>query len=165
MRRGISSTEVIVCTAIFALALLPIINMITSGTRPAAYNEYHLIAQSVSTYLVERVCETIHSRGFAELETFAVGDKVNIQETKTYKTSTEGSGLAGGSGNVFSSPQVFLTNLSVSGASLVQISVVMTWTLPGDKHTYSFSLERLISRPDAALTADYVPRQEKGGGS
>jgi hypothetical protein len=165
MRRGTSATEVIVGTAILALALVPVISMISTGTRPAAYNEYHYIAQSAATCLVDRVSELVLSKGFAEIETMAVGEKTNLQDTRTYKIDAEELKryLAG---NVFlQEPKVYLTNVSEHSASLVQISVALSWTLPGDKHTFGFVLERLLSRPDTSLSSDYTPRQAPGGAS
>jgi hypothetical protein len=161
LRRAFSSTEVIVCTAILALALVPIITMIAGGTRPTAFNEYHLIAQSVATHLADRATEVILSRGFAELESMAAGEKVNLQDTRTYKIPPETSADRLLEGSYFLPPEVHLTNLSEAGATLAALSVVVTWTLPGGTSRHSFRLERLLSRPDASLTSDYLPRQEK----
>lgn len=164
-RLAFSSTEIIVGAAIFAIALVPIIQMITSGTKPTAFNEYHLVAQSASTHLVDRVTELILSKGFAELESMAAGQKTNILETRSYNRPTELGLDKATEGTFFQQPEVFLTNLSDSGASLVQVTVVLSWTLPGDptNKKWSFTMERLVSRPDTALMADYAPRQEKGG--
>jgi hypothetical protein len=159
MRRGFSSTEVIVCTGILALAMIPVLTMIGGGTRPAAYNEYHMMAQAVSAQLIDRVSEQVAIKGFSEMEKMGIGDRIDINDTR-YRIPADNAGVKlTGDGN-FLPPQIFLTNLEAGGA-LYQISIVCSWNVPGDPHKFSFTFERLVCRPEASLLADYLPRQER----
>lgn len=159
-RRGFSTTEVLVGTAIFAVALIPIIGLIAGGTRPTAFNEYHIAAQSAAAQACDRLHDAIVSRGFAELETMPAGDRVAIGDTKNYQLKPEDLKAEGGFVSV---PELFLTNLGEPRASLVQISAVVKWSVPNDPTPHTFTLQRLVTRPDAAMISDYQPSQKPGG--
>ena len=162
-RRGFSTTEVLVGTAIFAVALIPIIGLIAGGTKPTAFNEYHIAAQSIAAQYADRLQDVILSRGFLELEKLPVGDKVALNETKTYKLPADPDANKGAEAGFVSLPEMYLTNLGEPGAGLVQISAVVNWQVPGDVVKHTFTLQRLVARPDAALISDYVPSQKAGG--
>lgn len=162
-RRGFSSTEVLVGTAIFAVALIPIITLIAGGTRPTAFNEYHIAAQSLASQHADRLHDIIITRGFMELEKMPVGDRVAVSDTKTYKLPADDAAAKAAKDTFVSLPELYLTNLGEPGAGLVQISAVVSWHVPGDAVKHTFALQRLIGRPEAGLISDYRPQKTPGG--
>lgn len=162
-RRGFSSTEVLVGTAIFAVALIPIITLIVGGTKPTAFNEYHVAAQSLASQHADRLHDVIISRGFMELEKMPAGDRVAVADTRSYKLPADDAAAKIAEAGFVSLPELFLTNLGEPGAGLVQISAVVTWQVPGDTVKHTFTLQRMFARPDAGLISDYQPRQKPGG--
>lgn len=159
-RRGFSTTEVLVGTAIFAVALIPIIALIAGGTKPTAFNEYHIAAQSAAAQACDRLQDAITSRGFLEIEKMPAGDRVALSETQTYKLPPEDLKAEGGFVGV---PELFITNLGEPHGGLVRLSAVVKWSVPNDPQAHTFTLERLIARPDVAMISDYVPQQKPGG--
>lgn len=163
-RRGFSTTEVLVGTAIFAVALIPVITLIAGGTKPTAFNEYHIAAQSQAAQYADRLVDLVISRGFVELEKMPVGERVAVNDTKTYKLATDDAAAKAAEGSFVSIPEMYLTNLGEPNAGLVQISAVVTWQVPGaDATKHTFTLQRLLARPDSGLVHDYVPAQKGGG--
>lgn len=163
-RRGFSATEVIIATSILALAMVPMITMLSGGAKPTAMSEYHLVAQTVAAHLIDRVIEKVQSVGFTEMERIPTGQEVALAQTQTYVLPTEAALGAVFEGHSFMSTEVFLTNLSEQTASLVQVKVIVSWTLPGSPKPSQFVMKRLLCRPELGLTADYVPRQEPARG-
>ena len=164
MRRGFSSTEVLVATGIFAVALIPVITLIGGGAKPTAFTEYHQAAQAAATQAADRVQDLILSRGFAELEKMPVGEKIAAAETKLYKLPPDDEATKTAEGGWVNAPEVSITSLG-DGAALVQISAVVNWSVPGDATKHAFTLSRLLSRPEIGLVSDYQPRQVPGGAS
>ena len=162
-RRGFSTTEVLVGTAIFAVALVPVITLIAGGTKPTAFNEYHIAAQSQAAQYADRLVDLVLSRGFMELEKMPVGEKVAVNDTKTYKMTADEAATKAAEGSFVSIPDLYLTNLGEPNAGLVQISAVVAWQVPGDAAKHTFTLQRLLARPDAGLVHDYLPVQKSGG--
>jgi hypothetical protein len=163
MRRGFSATEVLVAAGIFAVALVPIITLIAGAAKPTAFNEYHIAAQAQAAQAADRMQDLLISRGFGELERMPLNEKVGMLETQTYKLPTDDPALQPAEGGVVGAPEIFLTNLSPNRASLIQISVIVNWTIPTENAKHSFTLMRLMSRPDMGLISDYQPKQVPGG--
>jgi hypothetical protein len=163
MRRGFSSTEVLVGIAIFATAMIPIITLIAGGTRPTAFNEYHVLAHAVATESADRLIERILTRGFQELEKMGIGDKVDVEETQTYKAPAVPDDSTNKKQEFVGAPAVHITNLAEPSGSLIRISVTVPFTIPGDNHKHSYTLERLFCRPDVGLMGDYELTQIGGG--
>lgn len=165
-RRGFSSTEVLVGTAIFAVALIPIITLIAGNTRPTAFNEYHIAAQSIATQYADRLEDVLISRGFGELEKMPAGDRIAVSDTKTYKLPADEAAQKAAEAGFVSLPELYLTNLSGPNeppGSLVQISAVVNWQVPVDQTKHTFTLQRMLCRPETGLINDYVPEQKPGG--
>lgn len=52
-RRGLSAIEVVISIVILAFAVLPVLNMMTSGRKTAALTEYHVLAQLRARRILE----------------------------------------------------------------------------------------------------------------
>lgn len=163
MRRGFSSTEVLVAIAIFAVAMIPIITLIAGGTRPTAFNEYHVAAHAVATQVADRMVERILSRGFLEFEKMGIGEKVDSEDTQLYKLPIDDEGKKAFEGGFVGLPVVTLHNLAEPSGSLIRISVTVPFSIPNDSQKRSFTMERLLCRPEVGLMGDYAPRPLKGG--
>lgn len=162
MRRGFSSTEVLVGIAIFATALIPIITLIAGGTRPTAFNEYHVAAQSLASQAADRVVDRILTRGFADLEKVGIGESVSAEDTG-YKLPVDPAAEKAAATGFVGVASVKLTNLAEPSGSLIRISATVPFTIPGDATKHSFTIERLLCRPEMGMMGDYVARQVGGG--
>ncbi|MBI2943352.1 MAG: prepilin-type N-terminal cleavage/methylation domain-containing protein [Candidatus Wallbacteria bacterium] len=152
MRRAFTAVEVLVSVAILAIALVPVLSMLTSGTKESAYGEYHMIAQTRA----ETIMQLLACRDWQAWENLPKGVASPVPEALTtlavelpedFRTR-----LAGFEETVTCTP---IDN------GLVELSVELAWLLPGEgaQQSHQFRLRRLLAKPDAGLAADYAPRQ------
>lgn len=154
-RRGFSATEVMIATALLALALLPVLGLFSGGTRQTAQQEYQMAALNIAGDLCERVIEKILSESFEAVAKLPEGTPTDIAETP-YAISTEDF-------DFFEKPSIFQldkVHLTLVRAGLVQITVEISWKPGSGAPGRNIRFHRLFSRPEASMTTEYVPKQE-----
>lgn len=156
MRRptaGFSAVEILISISILALACVPVLTMMSSGTRESFQNEFHLIAETRAESLVQ----TLAARDFQVFSSFPPGTPSVVPEALTTM--------------VLEVPEQYrrkLANFEETvtvtpfGDGLVELAVEIGWVMPDEAAggTHRFRLRRLVGKPDVGLSASYVPRQE-----
>lgn len=145
MRRGFSSTEVLISAGILAFAIVPVVTLFSSGTRQQSFTEQHLAAQLAAMHVADRVIEIVNDRGFDEVDRMPQDQALPLPTSYTLEPGFPPPGA-----------DVKLTNL---GGGLVAITVGVEWAFGTESARHVYVLDRLLSRPEIGLVADYPLRQ------
>ena len=141
-RNAFTLVEVLTVVMIIGFGFLPIIGLLQSANRQEALDESVVIAQGMALRLADQTVEGLLRNGFEKAE--RSGGPVTVP-------------LAAGTFTW----ELIVDHLDPE-AYLWQITVRVRWSLPTDTSpdpSHSYSLERLVSRPEAAFTGNYPYRR------
>jgi len=142
VKRGFSVVEVLITVVVVSLAVLPILTTFVSGAREAAFDEYFVAAQTVGMTLVERTIDQLNENGFSPTD-------------QTHPAKSQGGySLEDFDYRIRAVPQD-------ADAWLWLVKVTVSWHLPTDPKgaVHTFTIDRLVSRPDASFTGRYPFRR------
>ncbi len=152
---GFTAIEILVSISILALAFVPVLTMLSSGTRESYYSEYHLLAQTRA----ETILQLLSTRDLQALMTGPVGTAVSVaispEDLKLDLPPSYEARLPA------FQQSVTLTPLA---RGLAEVVVEIDWAMPVEQAgaEHHFLIRRIISHPTLGLESRYIPRQEVG---
>ncbi len=149
---GFTALEVLVSIAILGIAFVPVLTMLTSGTKESFYNEYHLIAETRA----ESIVQALQSRDFSVFKALPPGTQSELPESLTSVAVAV--------------PEDYRRRLARFEEAvtakpiedgLVEVTVEIGWLMPDDPVAagHQFRLRRLLGRPEQGLVSAHVPAQ------
>jgi hypothetical protein len=149
-RKAFSAVEIIVSTVVLALAVIPILTLVSSGQKNAAITEYHVLAQ----LRARRIIESLMAYPFRELIALPPAESGGVK----IPVKLEASVFPGEYKNKVKNYSETLTiEKKGDGAALVTVQVVWKLATGGQK---SLELQRLFFDESESLNAFYPLRQQ-----
>lgn len=156
MNRGATLIEVLVATLVLALAVLPLMAMIQTGSRESVESEYAMFAEVLAARAVERLMAS----GYHELSA-----RVPFEETLRGipEDAPEDARQEKAFQMKFAGELGFVTSVRVSKLrdGLLAVEAVVRRRRPTGPREHRFALLRLVAQPDLSIEARY--RTEDAG--
>lgn len=172
MRRGVSAVEVLLATAVVAVALVTVMGLSQSHARQAYFTEYHVQAQWRTAAILGSLATRHPPDLEAELRSGGLpadGAEIPVparllpepgrvvMEWVPAKDAPPGKALervasAGTRGALFTDA-AFASRArgGPGGTLLLRLRAVVKWSFPGDTKEHSYETERLLARPGLAF--------------
>jgi hypothetical protein len=149
---GFTALEVLVSITILGIAFVPILTMLTSGTKESFYNEYHLIAETRAESLVQ----ALQSRDFSAFAALPPGTQSALPESLTSVAVAVPEDYR----RRLASFEETVTAKPIEDG-LIEVTVEIGWLMPDDPAAagHQFRLRRLLGRPEQGLVSAHVPVQ------
>ena len=143
-RHGFSLIEALLVSAILAVIGVPILGLISTGSREGALSEDFLFAEALSSRLVEEWVAIPY-------------DKLDAMVPQKVVTTGSGTEIQGIPGQPYrqklTAPEGFAAELEMARVKegLLSIEVTVSWQVPRERSQRKYPLFRLRAKPDLAI--------------